>query len=157
MIRRCFLAAGLAAVVAGPLAAQANERDMRELTRAELETAKKEIVAANMNLTEPESQAFWPLFDEYQAKRRANTDRRVALIERYANSYAAMTDVAADSLAKDWIAIEKDRAALMGEWYPKFRKILPATKAARFMQVENKLQVLIDYQLAANIPLVPAP
>jgi hypothetical protein len=156
MIRRLFLAAGVAALVAGPLAAQANERDMRELTRAEIETAKKEIVAANMNLTEQESQAFWPLFDEYQAKRRANTDRRVALIERYAASYSAMTDAAADSLAKDWIAIEKDRAALAGEWYPKFRKALPAAKAARFMQIENKLQVLIDYQLAANVPLVPA-
>jgi len=157
MIRRYLLAAGLAAVIAGPLAAQANERDIRELNRAELESAKKQIVAANMTLTDTESQAFWPLFDQYQAKRRANTERRVALIERYADRYGAMTDVAADSLAKEWLDIEKERSDLAREWYPKFRKVLPAAKAARFMQIENKLQVLIDYQLAANIPLVPAP
>ena len=156
MIRRFLLAAGLAAIVAGPLAAQANERDIRELNRAELEATKKQIVAANMTLTDAESQAFWPLFDQYQAKRRANTERRVALIQRYADGYAAMTDVAADSLAKEWLDIEKERSELAREWYPKFRKVLPAAKAARFMQIENKLQVLIDYQLAANIPLVPA-
>lgn len=156
MIRRFFLAAGVAAVFASPLAAQANERDVRELSRSELETAKKQIVAANMTLTEQESTAFWPLFDQYQAERRANTDRRVALIERYANSYSAMTDAVADSLAKQWISVEKERSALPGEWYPKFRKVLPAMKAARFMQVESKLQALIDYHIADNVPLIPA-
>jgi hypothetical protein len=157
MIRRFFLTAGLAALVAGPLAAQANERDIRELNRTELESAKKQIVAANMTFTDAESQAFWPLFDQYQAKRRTNTERRVALIERYAGSYPAMTDMVADSLAKEFLDIEKERSELAREWYPKFRKVLPAAKAARFMQIENKLQVLIDYQLAAKIPLVPAP
>jgi hypothetical protein len=137
MIRRLLLAAGVAAVFAGPLVAQANPRDVKEYTRAELEAAKKQIVAANMTLTEPESQAFWPLFDQYQAERRASNDRRMALIERYASSFSAMTDAVADSLAKDWIAIEKERSALAGEWYPSSQGAAGA-KAARFMQIENK-------------------
>jgi hypothetical protein len=157
MLRRYLLAAGLAAIVASPVAAQAGERDICELKRAELEAAKKQIVAANMTLVDAERQAFRPLFDQYQAKRCANTEHRVALVGRYADRYGAMTDVAADSFAKEWLDIEQERSDLAREWYPKFRKVLPAAKAARFMQIEIKLQVLIDYQLAANIPLVPAP
>lgn len=137
-------------------AAQANERNVMELTRAELETAKKGIVAANMNLTNEEADRFWPLFDQYQAEWRQLGMQRLQLIQRYADSYQAMTDATADALAADLLAQEKKRTDVRSSWYGKMKQAIPAAKAARWLQIENKIQAIVDYELAAAIPLVPA-
>ena len=112
------------------------------------------IIAANVDLTEAESQGFWPIYNDYQNGIRKNNDRILALIEDFAANYEVMTDAKAKSLLEEAIAIETDELAWKNSYLPKFGKVLPAKKLVQYYQVENKLKAIIDYDLAGAIPLV---
>lgn len=122
--------------------------------RVAIQVGRQAIVAQAMDLTPAEMETFWPLYREYRLEAVKIGDRIVALLERYAASYDTLTDATADKLLTDFVKIEQARANLKAKFLPRFKKALPATKAARFYQVENKLDVLILNELAENIPLV---
>ena len=150
------IALGLAA---GPVSAQSSDEQVSdttdvELTRSVIQAEKKMIVAANVVLTEAESQGFWPIYNDYQNEMRKNNDRLLALIEDFAANYEVMTDAKAQSLLEEAIGIETDELALKNSYMPKFAKVLPAKKLVQYYQVENKLKAIIDYDLASAIPLV---
>ena len=125
-----------------------------QLTRALIQTERQAIVTGAMDLTADEMEAFWPLYREYRVEAAKIGDRIVALIMRYAANYDEMTDKAADKLVGDFVKIEQARANLKAKFLPKFKKILPAKKVARFYQVENKLDLLILNEMAENVPLM---
>lgn len=127
--------------------------DIRQL-RVAIQVGRQAIVAQAMDLTPAEMEAFWPLYREYRLEAVKIGDRIVGLLERYAASYDTLTDAAADKLLTDFVKIEQARANLKAKFLPRFKKVLPATKVARFYQVENKLDVLILNELAEDIPLV---
>ncbi len=146
-------------LTAGPLFAQSSDQEVSdttdvELTRSVIQAEKKMIVAANVDLTEEESQGFWPIYNDYQNETRKLNDRLLALIEDFAANYEAMTDAKAKSLLEEAMAIETDELALKNSYMPKFAKVLPAKKLTQYYQVENKLKAIIDYDLASAIPLV---
>jgi hypothetical protein len=99
-------------------------------------------------------EAFWPLYREYRVEAAKIGDRILALIMRYAANYDEMTDKAADKLVSDFVKIEQARANLKAKFLPKFKKVLPAKKVARFYQVENKLDIVILNEMADNVPLM---
>ena len=142
------------ALGATALQAQDKPANNMDLVREKIKADKKLVVAEAMALTEPESKAFWPVYDAYQADIAKLNQRTVKLIQDYAGSYKAMTDDAAGKLLDEAIAIERDRAALFGSYRPKFSAVLPATKVARYYQIENKIRAAINYDLAANIPIM---
>jgi hypothetical protein len=107
-----------------------------------------------MALTETEAKAFWPVYEAYQADLGKLNQRTVKLVKDYAASYKSMTDAVAGSLLDEAIAIEKDRAALLASYRPKFAAVLPATKVARYYQIENKIRAVINYELADAIPIM---
>ena len=125
---------------------------MKELRQ--IKADKKLVVAEAMALTEAESKAFWPVYDAYQADISKLNQRTVKLIQDYAASYKSMTDPVAGKLLDEAIAIEKDRAFLFATYRPKFSAVIPATKVARYYQIENKVDAVIRYDLAATIPVV---
>ncbi len=146
-------------LTAGPLFAQSSDQEVSdttgmELTRSVIQAKKKMIVAANVELTEAESQGFWPIYNDYQNEIRKSNDRLLALIEDFAANYETMTDAKAKSLLEESIAIETDELALKNSYMPKFAKVLPAKQLTQYYQVENKLKAIIDYELASAIPLV---
>ncbi len=146
-------------LTAGPPFAQSSEQEVSdttgmELTRSVIQAKKKMIVAANVELTEAESQGFWPIYNDYQNEMRKSNDRLLALIEDFAANYETMTDAKAKSLLEESIAIETGELALKNSYMPKFAKVLPAKKLTQYYQVENKLKAIIDYDLASAIPLV---
>ena len=144
----------LCAAVATPLAAQDKPADNNQLVLEKVKADKKLLVAENMQLTEGEAKAFWPVYESYQRDLGKINDRLVKLINEYAASYQTMTDAAATKLVDEAVAIESDRTKLAQSYLPKFRKVLPPTKVARYYQIENKIRAVVNYELAARIPLV---
>jgi hypothetical protein len=134
--------------------AKADALEEIQLTRATIQAERQAIVSGAMDLTPEEMEAFWPVYREYRLEAAKIGDRVVALILRYAAAYDKLTDATADKLVGDFVKIEQARANLKAKFLPKFKKVLPAKKVARFYQVENKLDVLILNEMAENIPLL---
>jgi phosphoglycolate phosphatase-like HAD superfamily hydrolase len=132
----------------------AQTSDEIELTRTVVETQRKAIVAANMKMTETESQAFWPVYNEYQQELRTISDRKIALIKLFAQDYEILTDDQAKAILEEYLDIQSDHLKLRKAHLNKFQKVLPPKLVTRFYQIENKLQAIIDYDLAGSIPLV---
>jgi hypothetical protein len=128
-----------------------------QIMRDKIKADKKLVVAANMQLTEAEAKAFWPVYEQYQKDLGAINQRIGKLIESYAADYRAnsMTDEGAKKLTAESVAIEKAEAAMKESYVPKLSKALPPKKVARYLQIENKIRALVKYELAGEIPLVP--
>jgi hypothetical protein len=131
-------------------AATADMNILRDTIRAN----KKALVAASLTLTDDEAGRFWPIYDRYEAARKAVNDRLVALIEDYTSHYKDLTDEHAKKLAEDYLAVEEDRAKVRREYFAEFVKAVPGKKAARFYQIENKMDAVIRYDLAGAIPVM---
>jgi hypothetical protein len=155
MSSRTILAMLLASLVAVPALAQEPPADNLQVVREKLQADKKLAVAQGLALTESEATKFWPVYDSYQTDQRAIMDRTIQLIRDYAATFRSMTDSTARRLLDANVTIQRDRVALMESYLPKFRAVLSDTKVARYYQIENKLRAMLDYELAAGIPLVP--
>lgn len=130
-----------------------SEQDI-ELLRSDLRSAKKQIIAENMNLTDAQAQKFWPVYDAYTQQTSKLGDARLALIKEYANSYENMTDAQADNLVKKMATLDEQTATLRAQWIPKFREVLTGKQTALLFQLDRRITLLIDVQFAANIPIV---
>jgi hypothetical protein len=130
-----------------------NDKDMQML-RQDIRSQKKQIIAQNMPLTDAEAQKFWPLYDKYIGDLVKINDQKYSLIKQYAQNYGTMTDAQASVWAKQWLQVEEDVAELRLKYLPEFQKVLPAKKAALYEQVERRVQMMIDLQLASQIPLI---
>ncbi len=157
----CFSVLGFSAHVA--LAQQAAQPQADEgrgqvmediqLTRAAIQTERQALITRAMDLTPEEMQGFWPLYRQYRLEAIKVGDRIEALITTYADNYEDLTDEVADKLVTEFVNIEKERARLKAKYLPKFKKVLPPRKVARFYQIENKLDIAILAEMAENIPL----
>jgi len=126
-----------------------------EIVHEKLKADKKLIVAKYMELTESEAKRFWPVYEEYQTNLQKIHERMGSLLKSYAAEYRnkSLTDEKAKKLIDDWLAIERDDAAQRKSQVPNILKALPAKKAARYMQIENEYRMLLNYDLAATVPL----
>jgi len=130
------------------------ENDYLEMSREVLKVEKKAAITEVMQLTESESQPFWNLYNEHQAKLYTIQNKRIALIKDFAENYESLSNEKADELTINYFKYQTELLKLKKNYYKKFKKILPAGKAARFFQAENKIQTLIDAQLALEIPMI---
>ena len=157
----CVLVLAWAAVVVMPAYAQTNQAggktpDTMQILRDKLKADKKLVVAANMDLTEAEAKVFWPIYDEYQKALHQINDRMAMIIVAYAKEHnaASMTDDKASALMDRYMGIEEEELKLKRSFAPRLAKVLPGRKAARYMQIENKIRALVKYELAGEVPLV---
>ena len=151
-MRKIFLALS-ACVFSLALYAQ-SENDYLELSREVIKMEKKAAIAEVMQLTEAESVPFWTLYNEYQGKLYLVQNKRIALVKDFAKNYENLTDEKADELWNSSLAYAQEIIKLEKTYYKKFKKIIPAGRAARFFQAENKIETMIDAQLAVDIPLI---
>jgi hypothetical protein len=128
--------------------------DNMALVRDKVRADKKLVVAEGMKMSEPEAAGFWPVYDAFQADLGKLADRAMKLVEYYAANYRGMTDSAANRIVTEHLALEKDRAALLESYQPRFAKVLPAVKVARYYQIENKIRAIVNWELAKGIPLM---
>jgi hypothetical protein len=150
------LACGVTAATTPCLAqaTQANLKDDIELTRAKVQTRRQEIVKEMMELTPQQSEAFWPVYRDYQRDAAKLGDQRVALIETYFSNADRMTDEQADKLLDDAFKLRKNQLDLQKKYVGKYRKVLPAVKVARLYQIENALDAIISANLQASMPMI---
>jgi hypothetical protein len=130
------------------------DADIRML-RQDIQAQKNQIITDNMQFTATEAAAFWPVYKDYAAAQHAIGDKRQALIKDYAASYDTMDDSSARSLTQRVFAIDDDTQALRKTYFPRFEKALGAKRAAKFYQVDSRLSLMINLQLASLIPLLP--
>jgi hypothetical protein len=123
--------------------------------QADLKADRQAVVGTNLPLTEGEARAFWPVYKEYRAEMEKAADRTAALIMAYAANVESMTDEKAQAFFDEWFAIERARLAVREKYVPRVRAVLPGQKAARFFQIENKLDAVVAASLASEIPLIP--
>jgi hypothetical protein len=115
---------------------------------------RRDIVKANMLLTNSEAARFWPIYDEYRAEIHKLGDRRVKLITDYAANRNAMSEDEAMRLLKEALDIDKEKLDIQGDYIKKFSKELSARTTARFFHIESKLDAIGDAARAARIPLI---
>ena len=149
-----FLVVGLIALGAMPALAQDKPADNMQIVREKVRADKKLFVGANMELTEAEAKAFWPVYDKYQDELFLLRSRTAKLIKDYAEAFNDMSNATARKLLDESMTIESLGMKLRKDYLPKFRKALPDKKVARYYQIENKIQAALYYELAVEIPLV---
>jgi len=132
---------------------QVNEANI-QLMRQDIRSQRKKIVAANLPLTETEATKFWPVYDRYIAETIKINDVRFALIKEYAKNYQTTTDEQADSYIKRWVALDQDYTQLRLKFIPEFEKVISPKKTAMFVQIDRRVAMMIELQLASQVPLL---
>ena len=127
--------------------------DMIQLMRQDIRSQRKQLVAANLPLTEPESVKFWPVYDRYVVEHSKIYDTRYALIKEYAKSYNTMTDDQARSFITRWTKTEEQMAQLRLTWILEFEKVISAKKTMMFFQIDRRLGLMVELKLSSEIPL----
>jgi hypothetical protein len=125
-----------------------------ELLRDDIRQQKAEMVGAVMQLSAADAAKFWPIYEQYDAELAKVNDLRVANIQEYASTYDQMTDAKADELIQKGLTYRKQRAELLAKYYELVRQALGGITAARFIQVEDQLLLIIDLQIYSSLPVV---
>jgi Spy/CpxP family protein refolding chaperone len=158
MMTRLVMALALAitAGLAAPGMAQTTGTTNMDILLQKIKADKKLVVAQNLQLTDAEGTAFWPVYDAYQRDLEQINKRMTTMIRAYADAYnkGPVANDVAKKLIDEALAIDDAEAKLKSSSAPKILAALPATKAARYIQVENKIRAAVRWELAANIPLV---
>jgi hypothetical protein len=155
LIRLPAALAALALMLAAPAAY--GQEDYIELMRSDIKTQKVAIITDAMQLSDEDGAIFWPIYREYDLELSKIGDQRIALIKDYAKNFESMTDEKAKELMERAFKIDEARLKLDKKYYKRVEKELGAIKAARFSQVENQIGLLIDLQIASELPLVSKP
>jgi hypothetical protein len=124
------------------------------LMRRQIDSKKKQLIAANLTLTDTEAMKFWPVYDQYSAELKNITETKNALIREYASEYGSLTDEQAESLIRRWLDSDIAAFELRRKYLPIFRKVLPGKVTATFFQVEHRIDAIIDLQLTSQLPLM---
>ncbi|HYL57426.1 MAG TPA: hypothetical protein VEU51_01045 [Candidatus Acidoferrales bacterium] len=136
-----------------PAFAQSSAPSQKQLDIAAARAQRKATVGANMNLTADESAKFWPVYDAYEAKMDAIEDRHVKELKEFAAKYNNLTDADAAKKLDEVVAIQQGRLDVQKEFIPQFRAAIPGVKVTRFFQIDNKIQALIQCDIAQLVPL----
>ena len=125
-----------------------------ELMRKDIRSMRKQLVAANLKLTDTEATKFWPVYDHYIAELVKINNTKYQLLQEYFNSYGQLTDDQADNMTTRLLKLDVSVAELRQKYQPIFRAAVPAKVAATFFQLDRRIAMMIDLQLGSQIPLV---
>jgi hypothetical protein len=124
-----------------------SDEDM-QLLKSDVRSQKKQIVAANMDLTDAEAEKFWPVYDRYTADVAKVYDTKIALVQEYFENYQTMSGDQAESYLRRRAAVEEDLMQVRLKYLPEFRKVLTGRETTRFYQIDWRLDLMINLQLA---------
>jgi len=129
------------------------DEDVR-LFRKDVRSLKKQIVSANLELTDTEAEQFWPIYDQYTAEMVRIEDKKFELLKEYARDYNTITDEQADAYIKGRAAVEESILQLRLKYLPIFRGVLSGKTAALFTQIDWRLGLVVELQLASQVPMI---
>ena len=124
-----------------------------ELLRSDLRTQKVAVITQIMGFSDAEDQAFWPVYRQYETDLARLNDERLQVIDTYARNYTSLNDATANDLATRTLDLEARRAALKQKYYAQLKTVMSPKTAARALQVENQILLLLDLQVAASLPI----
>jgi hypothetical protein len=130
-----------------------NAKDDTELLISQIQADKRAVVLSAMQLTDAEVRAFTPIYDKYQADMKKLYERAAEMLNKFAANYGSMTDDAAKDIMKDWFKLRDDRNDTMRKYAKEMDRALPPTKVLQWVQIENKLNTLLDMQAASVVPV----
>ena len=125
-----------------------------QLFRKDLRSLKKQIIAANLDLTDTEAQQFWPVYDRYASELKAITDKKYQLLLDYARDYVGMSSEQAENYVRGRAAVEQSVMQLRLKYFPIFSRAVSGKTTALFFQMDWRLGLIIDLQLASQTPLI---
>ncbi|HYV72943.1 MAG TPA: hypothetical protein VFB24_01675 [Candidatus Binatia bacterium] len=125
-----------------------------QLLRKDIRDQRKQLIAVNLPLSPAEAEKFWPVYEQYIAELVTNNNKKYALIKRFVQTGGVLSDNEAEASVQQWVSIDQSVAALREKYVPIFRKVLSAKNEALFYQLDRRVQLMIDLQLMALIPLV---
>jgi len=147
--------AGANVAVAAPAAEEgAATEATTEVLLQTLRANRKAFVAVNLQLTDEQAKAFWPLYERFHRELDAIGDRVAALVREYEQSFRDLSDEKALQLITGYLDAEAERAKLRRGYLDEFAKVLPGRTVARYFQLENKIDAVLRYDLARTIPVV---
>jgi Spy/CpxP family protein refolding chaperone len=123
-----------------------------QMMRKDIRSQRKQIIAANMKLTDVEAEKFWPVYEQYVSELVKINGAKYALIKQYVQTGGALTDTEAESAVKQWVDVDQSLAQLRMKYIPNFRKVLSPKNTALFYQLDRRVQLMIDLQLASALP-----
>jgi hypothetical protein len=129
------------------------ERDVIELIKTQVGTQRQALVAENLQLTEEESTSFWPVYRSFHSERDKLVDRRIKLLMEFRDNFDGLSEEQSKKLLDDYIALQGEQLALRKKWVKNFRAVLSEKTTLRYFQIENKLDAIIDFDLAQVVPL----
>jgi hypothetical protein len=133
-----------------------NFREYVKLMREDVKAQRRDIIKQLMQFDDDDAAKFWPIFDQYDAELTKIGESRTDLIVEYAKNYDNLTDDEADKLMSKALDLEAQRALLKKRYFDIMKKSIGATQAAKFFQIEKQMQDIIDLQISAELPAVPA-
>ena len=135
-------------------ATAANVANVMHMERAQLQADRQAIVGQAMQLAPDQTDKFWALYDKYAAERKKNGDKMQKVVLEYAKYYPTVPDDVAKKLMDDWMSVESERLRMKKKYVSQFKSVLTPQQLVRYFQTENKLDAIINFGLAADIPLM---
>jgi len=149
------IATALILLVLAALPVRSQEKaDSMEALRDAIQADKKAYIAQYLQLTQAEGKEFWPYYNSYQFDLQKLNDRLIKLIADYSKNYKNLSDQDAVKMVDEYLAIERDQLKIKELYFRTLRKTLPVKKVTRYMQLENKINAMVRFELAKKIPLV---
>ena len=130
-----------------------SDQDMN-LLRKDLRSKRKQLIAANLKLTDTEAAKFWPVYDQYVTELIAINDKKFAVIQGYADNWGTLTDEQSLSFIQQWTDLDIAATQLRQKYVPIVSKVLNGKKTATFMQLDRRIAMMIELQVASQMPLV---
>jgi hypothetical protein len=123
------------------------------LFRKDIRSSKKQLIAANLNLTDAEAAKFWPVYDQYSVEVGKIDETRATIVKEYSDDYGSLTDAQADNLIRRWLGTDISASEVRQKYVPIMRSVLPGKKAATFFQLDRRISMMIDIQITSQLPL----
>jgi polyhydroxyalkanoate synthesis regulator phasin len=151
-MKKLILVLGLVSLIfATGVSAQAEPST--DLSRAVIQAERKVFVEAAVQPSPQQADAFWKTYWEYRGQIKGISDRYVALVEEFVESYGSLNDDQASRMVKEAMAIDLDHVKVKQKYFKRFNKVLTSRQVARLYQIESKMDAVIKAELAAVIPL----
>ena len=124
------------------------------LLRKDLRSKRKQLIAANLSLTDTEAAKFWPVYDQYVTELISINDKKFGLIQDYADNWGKLTNDQSLMFSRQWLDMDIAIAQLRQKYVPIVSKVLDGKKTATFFQLDRRIAMMIELQLSSQMPLV---